>query len=314
MRLKRGSVVISSIVTAILVISTFSLFFASEAPQSCKGIELLYNLCLSAFGSGCVVLIVSIYEYRNARITSIRNFNDEAYSIITKIMNIGYIYIDGSKEVILEALRERETNQIINQLIESKELFSPVEVHYPNRDKLARYLCEVDMKFHPSIHCVNEEEFFRDKAEKELDYYIQRTTDVMKQYMDIGDIDLKRLRRLYQDIAFMSDLCLCRKNSMYEIAISQQIVEPLEKKIDEIKTASNTCFKRFSAPEPKLYNVLLGQIIDLQNSIFQLTITSQQNITVPIAENKFTDEINKRIEYWEQKIIKDKAVVRNKND
>ena len=249
--------------------------------SNCKILEIILNIFIGVFGSGCVALLLSIPSYNVSKRQLLEKFWQEAKELIRKISDIQFLFNEYTDDTVVSYLNElknkkwkEEFNKISKEKVDLddekyKELL--IDEFINNRPNLKDEVSKAGIHEYAN-ECVNRDiEKIRKKAKK-----------IYTQYIEISNESTIGLSFKLGDMEF-----LCGKKPYNKVY--NNLYKPLFDILDKIQQESYH-FQLFLDGEGN-EAVALEKLLEIQNEIFGVEIKETDEFKSYIINNKILDSM-----------------------
>ena len=270
------SIVISSILILLILILVFFVLKTNN-----KLLEIVLNVSIGIFGSGCVALLMSIPAYNVSKRQLLEKYWQETKRLIEAVSKVDYLFNEYSEELVISYVNElkdkhwkEEFNKISNEKININD--------QKYKDKLiGEYLTN-----HPELKKKTSKSSLNNYASECVDTHIEKmrkkAKEIYSQYITISKQSTINLNFMLGDMQFFSGKKPYQK-------IHTKTYQPLFNIINDINDESFH-FKLFLDGEGN-EAVVLEKIFDLQHKIFDIEIRENDDLKSYIINNKFINQM-----------------------
>lgn len=270
------SIIISS-VFGILIIFFTPLVLIYEN----KLLEVLLNIFIGLFGSGCVALLLAIPAYNVSKRQLLEKYWQETRRLIEKFSNLQFLFNEYSDDVIVSyvnELKNKKWKEEFNKISKDKIVVEDkkykdilIKEYINNHPELVKKVSKGSIQIYAS-ECVDTHiEKLRNKAK-----------EIYEQYINISKDSTIELSFMLSDMQFFSG-----KNPY--IKIHNNTYQPLFEMLNKIKEECYH-FQLFLDGEGN-EAVVLEKLLELQKEVFDVEIKESDDYKSYIINNKFLNKM-----------------------
>lgn len=281
MRLKRHEIIVSSIISILSFLLAFLLLvYNLRYGAQSKTVEFLSSAFLGVFGSAFVLLLLSSFEYRRAKQSSMRAFCSSVYAVLDQLSIPDYIHLRENEAIVIEAIREKENRPSIQKLREREVKEHPEIADSPDflvgAKQIAAQLDYAEeikrvrqTDYPPGVYIGGSQRCFFDEADEATDYWIDRVSKLVSHYRSIAKTDLFPLDNCFYDLGFFTDLFRRKKNRI-KTRIGNEIVDPIHKGLDAIRRTTREFDNPTNPLDEEVFSrsTTMKRILALQKQLF----------------------------------------------
>lgn len=269
--------IIISIIFLILIIFFTPLVLIYEN----KLLEVLLNIFIGLFGSGCIALLLAIPAYNVSKRQLLEKYWHETRLLIEKFSNLQFLFNEYSDDVIIlyvNELKNKKWKEEFNKISKDKIVVEDkkykdilIKEYINNRPELVKKVSKGSVQIY---------------ASKCVDTYIEklrnRAKEIYEQYINISKESTIELSFILGDMQFFSG-----KNPY--IKIYNNTYQPLFEMMNKIKEECYH-FQLFLDGEGSEV-VALEKLLELQKEIFDVEIKESDDYKSYIINNKFLNKM-----------------------
>ena len=269
--------IIISIIFLILIIFFTPLVLIYEN----KLLEVLLNIFIGLFGSGCIALLLAIPAYNVSKRQLLEKYWHETRLLIEKFSNLQFLFNEYSDDVIIlyvNELKNKKWKEEFNKISKDKIVVEDkkykdilIKEYINNRPELVKKVSRGSVQIY---------------ASKCVDTYIEklrnRAKEIYEQYINISKESTIELSFILGDMQFFSG-----KNPY--IKIYNNTYQPLFEMMNKIKEECYH-FQLFLDGEGSEV-VALEKLLELQKEIFDVEIKESDDYKSYIINNKFLNKM-----------------------
>lgn len=274
-----------SIIISIVFFVIFSIFFFLNKYNGNSIFEYIYNISLGLFCSSFVVFLISIAEYRVAKVQLLEKIWNESRTLNHALYDIKPLYIGIDNGLIIN---------YINETI----FYGPGKYRrkHDAYDKMYKYFY------------VTNKEKFKNKSKKEISKYIYSLIDdeiksvleklekSVDQYIHLNNISFNELNNLLGDVQFFTG----KKESL---KLYNNIYEPLRNMYNKLKSTIVYYCKCFKDNENGRPDIMLKIILKNQDVLFKVVEFDKDNCSFIDYYASFYDNMEDSLEEFRAKTI-----------
>lgn len=276
MRIKRNAIYISIGVSIFTLLPAILFFALSNEGQSTSPKAFISSAFLGAFGSSFAVLLFSIIEYHQSKADSFRKLRLSVADILQKLCNDEYFDALDPRNIIIEAIREKENREITEKILkrEIKENPELANNPYANNDlyywqrQLANSIKERRQRsLSEGTKLLHSDEFYFDEAAYMIDRYTEKIVKIVNTYKQLGQTDTSPIINDLYDIGFFLDPFRSKKRKI-KGRLYDGIVGAIEAEKDTIRNTS-IFFTEYKKDDFYSHAIALDYIFKLQDQLFE---------------------------------------------
>ena len=256
-RALKASIIISSIFLVLIIIFTLLVLNYDN-----KLFEVLLNIFIGLFGSGCVALLLAIPAYNVSKRQLLEKYWQETRRLIEKLSNMQFLFNEYSKDTVI---------YYINKLKNKKYKDILIKEYINNHPELAKKVSKTSIQIYAS-ECVDTHiEKLRNKAK-----------EIYEQYISISKESTIELSFMLGDIQFFSE-------KKFYTKIHNNTYHPLFEMLNKIK---EECYHFQLFLDGELNEaVVLEKLLELQKKLFDVKIKESDDYKSYIINNKFLNKM-----------------------
>lgn len=269
------SIIISSIFLILIIFFTPLVLIYEN-----KLLEVLLNIFIGLFGSGCVALLLAIPAYNVSKRQLLEKYWQETRRLIEKFSNLQFLFNEYSDDVIVSYVNElknkkwkEEFNKISKDKIvveDKKYKYILIKEYINNHPELVKKVSKGSIQIYAS-ECVDTHiEKLRNKAKK-----------IYEQYINISKESTIELSFMLGDMQFFSG------ENPY-IKIHNNTYQPLFEMLNKIK---EECYHFQLLLDGEGNDVVLEKLLELQKEVFDVEIKESDDYKSYIINNKFLNKM-----------------------
>lgn len=270
------SIIISSIFLILIIFFTPLVLIYEN-----KLLEVLLNIFIGLFGSGCVALLLAIPAYNVSKRQLLEKYWQETRRLIEKFSNLQFLFNEYSDDVIVSyvnELKNKKWKEEFNKISKDKIVVEDkkykdilIKEYINNHPELAKKVSKGSIQIYAS-ECVDTNiEKLRNKAK-----------EIYEQYINISKESTIELSFMLGDMQFFSG-----KNPY--IKTHNNTYQPLFEMLNKIKEECYH-FQLFLDGEGN-EAVVLEKILELQKEVFDVEIKESDDYKSYIINNKFLNKM-----------------------
>ena len=270
------SLFISSVSLILIIIFSILLFHVN-----CKIIEILLNIFIGLFGSGCVALLLSIASYNVSKRQLLEKYWQETKGLIMKISDITYLFNKYNEESVVcyvNELKNRKWREEFNSISSEK-----LELE---DEKYKQLLIEEFIDDKKDFKNFDSNNSFCQYASKCVEIDIEKmrndAKEIYSQYIELSKDSTIELSFMLGDIEFFSG------NKAYD-RIYNNLYKPLYDILNIIQRESYH-FQLFLNGEGN-EAIALEKLFDIQNKIFEVKIKENDECKIYTINNTIFNKL-----------------------
>ena len=197
-RALKASIIISSIFLVLIIIFTLLVLNYDN-----KLFEVLLNIFIGLFGSGCVTLLLAIPAYNVSKRQLLEKYWQETRRLIEKFSNMQFLFNEYSKDTVISYINElknKKWKEEFNKISKDKKYKDILIKEYiNNHPELAKKVSKTSIQIYAS-ECVDTHiEKLRNKAKEIYEQYISisKESTIELSFM-LGDMQFFQGKNLIQ--------------------------------------------------------------------------------------------------------------------
>ena len=270
------SIIISSVFLILIIFFTPLVLIYEN-----KLLEVLLNIFIGLFGSGCVALLLAIPAYNVSKRQLLEKYWQETRRLIEKFSNLQFLFNEYSDDVIVSyvnELKNKKWKEEFNKISKDKIVVEDkkykdilIKEYINNHPELVKKVSKASIQIYVS-ECVDTHiEKLRNKAK-----------EIYEQYINISKDSTIELSFMLGDMQFFSG-----KNPY--IKIHNNTYQPLFEMLNKIKEECYH-FQLFLDGEGN-EAVVLEKLLELQKEVFDVEIKESDDYKSYIISNKFLNKM-----------------------
>lgn len=279
-----------SIMLTIISFLFFSIFFLVHKKQDFFIYEYVYNLFLALFGSSFVVFLISIAEYRVAKIQLLERIWNESRILNFQLYKIRPLYTCVDNKVMLDYINE----WLFRQNDEDKLLFKNKHKAY---DKIYDYFYKCNKKSVEKMKPEKVKPFIDSLIKKEREQVLEKLEKTIDLYLNLNNYNFNEFNNLLGDVQFFIH------HKSQNLKLYQNIYNPLRNMYNKLKV--NVCrhFELYRNGENYRLDVLLSILFSNQDNLFRVEKSNDNESIWYSVYADFCDNIADKIEEFRAKTI-----------
>ena len=246
-----------------------------------KLLEVLLNIFIGLFGSGCVALLLAIPAYNVSKRQLLEKYWQETRRLIEKFSNLQFLFNEYSDDVIVSyvnELKNKKWKEEFNKISKDKIVVEDkkykdilIKEYINNHPELVKKVSKGSIQIYAS-ECVDTHiEKLRNKAK-----------EIYEQYINISKESTIELSFMLGDMQFFS-------GKKPYIKIHNNTYQPLFEMLNKIKEECYH-FQLFLDGEGN-ESVVLEKLLELQKEVFDVEIKESDDYKRYIINNKFLNKM-----------------------
>ena len=244
-------------------------------------IEIILNLLIGVFGSGCVALLMTIPAYNVSKRQLLERFYQEVRRLIADISQVDYLFSEYNEELLISYIRELKNKRIkeeYNKYTKDKMIIE--DEKYKNgliKEYLVNHTGLNEMVSRESLNkCANY------SVNKDIVKIKNKAKEICEQYVKISELSTMDLSFMLGDMQFFIGSAPYKK-------IYYKTYQELFDLLDYISDEAYH-LKRFIDGEGS-EEFALETIFKLQKMIFDVDIDDNKDFKRYVISNKFVDKM-----------------------
>ena len=270
------SIFISSVFLFLIIVSTIVVL-----NNECKFYEILLNIFIGVFGSGCVTLLLAIPSYNVSKRLLLEKYWQETKRLIEKFSDIQFLFNEYNEKTVvsyLNELKSRKWKEEYNKIGKDKIVLEDEKY----KEKLIEEFSNKNLNLQKEVS----KEVFHQYASECIDKYIEKIRanckKIYNQYINISKESTIELSFMLGEMQFFSG-----KKPL--IKIYNNTYKPLYDTLNIIQEESYH-FQLFLNGEGN-EAVVLEKLLMIQKEIFEVEIKETDDDRSYIINNKFLNKM-----------------------
>lgn len=270
------SIIISSVFLIFIIIFTPLVLIYEN-----KILDVLLNMFIGLFGSGCVALLLAIPSYNVSKIQLLEKYWQETRRLIEKFSNLQFLFNEYSDDIIVLYVNELKNKKWIEEFNKvSKDKIAVEDKKYKD------ILIKEYISNHSELNKKVSKESIQKYSSECVDAYVEKlrnkAKEIYEQYINISKETTIELSFMLGDMQFFS-------GKKPYVKIYNNTYQPLFEMLNKIK---EECFhfQLFLDGEGN-EAVVLEKILELQKEVFDVEINESDDYTSYIINNSFFDKM-----------------------
>lgn len=278
-----------SITISIISLITFSIFFFLNQYYENMWFDYAYNVSLGLFGSSFVVFLISIAEYRVAKIQLLERIWNESRNLNIQLYKIKPLHSKIDDKILTDYINE----WLFRQDEKGKKIFGDKHEAY---DGIYNFLLDYHKKEIEKMSKKGIKDYIDSLIESERKKVLEDLEKIIDQYLNLNKYSFIEMNNLLGDVQFFT-------GKKQYLQLHQNIYEPLHRMYNELKESICYHFQLYRNGEANRPDVLLSILLEHQEKLFRIEKKYEENCEWNIIYADFCDKMDDNIEEFRAKTI-----------